>query len=71
MGLTDLFLDVLLLGALGIVDSQGLVLVVASTMLLGEKLNGFFDEGEIHPHPLATDVNMNRLFYHLLLETFL
>ena len=71
VGLADLLFDVLLLSALGVVDSQGLTLVIAGSMLLGEELNRLLDEGKVHPHPLAADVNMNRLFYHLLLKTFL
>ena len=62
---------VVLLGTLSVVDTKNLMFVVAGTMLLGEKLNRRFDEGVILPHLPVADVYMDRLFYHLLLETFL
>ena len=71
MGLPNLLLDVLLLRALGLVDPEGLALVVVATVFLGEELGRLLDERKIDPDPLVLDVHVHRLLDDLLLEAFL
>ena len=71
VGLPDLFLDVLLLRALGLIDPKCLAFVVVATMLLGEELGRLFDERKVDPDPLVLNVHVHRFLDDFLLEALL
>jgi hypothetical protein len=71
VSLLDLVLDVVLLGTLGVADTEDLIEVVMGIMLYRQKVHRIFGKGGIDPHPFLLQVHVNGLLGDTLLGVLL